>query len=98
KRLVLAIAFGLFALALFIFGKLGGEFIPTLDEGDLATHVIISSGSSLSQEIETTTKAEKILKERFPEVKMVISKIGSAEIPTDPMPMEAADVIVILKD
>src|SRR5690606_1885681 len=53
---------------------------------------------SLSQEIETTTKAEKILKERFPEVKMVISKIGSAEIPTDPMPMEAADVIVILKD
>lgn len=98
KRLVLSIAFGLLALALFVFGKLGGEFIPTLDEGDLATHVIISSGSSLSQEIETTTKAEKILKERFPEVKMVISKIGSAEIPTDPMPMEAADVIIILKD
>ncbi|MDR2223712.1 MAG: CusA/CzcA family heavy metal efflux RND transporter [Flavobacteriaceae bacterium] len=98
KRIVLFIAFALFAFALFIFGRMGGEFIPTLDEGDLATHVIISSGSSLSQEIETTTKAEKILKERFSEVKMVISKIGSAEIPTDPMPMEAADMIVILKE
>ncbi|MDR0229090.1 MAG: CusA/CzcA family heavy metal efflux RND transporter [Flavobacteriaceae bacterium] len=98
KRLVLFIAFGLFTFAVFVFGRMGGEFIPTLDEGDLATHVIISSGSSLSQEIETTTKAEAILKERFPEVKMVISKIGSAEIPTDPMPMEAADMIVILKE
>lgn len=98
KRLVLGIAFGLFAIALFVFGRMGGEFIPTLDEGDLATHVIISSGSSLSQQIETTTKVEKILKERFPEVKMAISKIGSAEIPTDPMPMEAADMIIILKE
>lgn len=98
KRLVLVVAFGLFTLALFVFSRMGGEFIPTLDEGDLATHVIISSGSSLSQEIETTTKAEQLLKERFPEVKMVISKIGSAEIPTDPMPMEAADVIIVLKD
>ena len=98
KRLVLVVAFGLFALALVVFSKMGGEFIPTLDEGDLATHIIISSGSSLSQEIETTTKAEQILMEQFPEVKMVISKIGSAEIPTDPMPMEAADMIIVLKD
>ncbi|MFD0701427.1 CusA/CzcA family heavy metal efflux RND transporter [Myroides pelagicus] len=98
KRLVLLIAFGLFAFAVFVFGRMGGEFIPTLDEGDLATHLIISSGSSLSQQIETTTRAEQILKDRFPEVKMVISKIGSAEIPTDPMPMEAADVIIILKE
>lgn len=98
KRVVLAVSFSLFVGALLLFGKLGGEFIPTLDEGDLATHVIISSGSSLSQEIETTTLAEQILMERFPEVTMVISKIGSAEIPTDPMPMEAADLIVILKD
>lgn len=98
KRFVLVIAFGLFALALVVFSKMGGEFIPTLDEGDLATHIIISSGSSLSQEIETTTKAEQILMENFPEVKMVISKIGSAEIPTDPMPMEAADMIIVLKE
>lgn len=98
KRIVLGISFAMFVGALLLFGRLGGEFIPTLDEGDLATHVIISSGSSLSQEIETTTLAEQILMERFPEVKMVISKIGSAEIPTDPMPMEAADLIVILKE
>ncbi|MGL4584952.1 MAG: efflux RND transporter permease subunit, partial [Flavobacterium sp.] len=98
KRVVLLIAFGLFAFAIFVFGRMGGEFIPTLDEGDLATNLIISSGSSLSQQIETTTRAEQILKERFPEVKMIISKIGSAEIPTDPMPMEAADMIIILKE
>lgn len=98
KRTVLVVAFGLFALALGVFSKMGGEFIPTLDEGDLATHIIISSGSSLSQEIETTTKAEQILLDQFPEVKMVISKIGSAEIPTDPMPMEAADMIIVLKE
>lgn len=98
KRLVLVVAFGLFAFALVVFSRMGGEFIPTLDEGDLATHIIISSGSSLSQEIETTTKAEQILMDQFPEVKMVISKIGSAEIPTDPMPMEAADMIIVLKD
>ena len=60
--------------------------------------MIIASGSSLSQEIESTTKAEKLLKENFPEIKMIVSKIGSAEIPTDPMPMEAADMIIILKD
>lgn len=98
KRLVLASSFLLFGLSIYVFSNMGGEFIPTLDEGDLATHIIISSGSSLSQEIETTTLAEQILKENFPEVKMVISKIGSAEIPTDPMPMEAADLIVVLKD
>jgi cobalt-zinc-cadmium resistance protein CzcA len=81
-----------------IFNSLGGEFIPTLDEGDVATHLIIASGSSLSQEIEATTKAEQILKAKFPEVKMVVAKIGSAEIPTDPMPIEAADLIILLKD
>ena len=81
-----------------VFSNLGGEFIPNLDEGDIATHVIIASGSSLSQEIETTTKAEQILKAQFPEIKMIVSKIGSSEIPTDPMPIEAADVMIILKD
>ncbi len=98
KKTLLLLAFSTLAAALLLFSQLGGEFIPTLDEGDLATHVIISSGSSLSQEIETTTKAEKILKDRFPEIKMVVTKIGSAEIPTDPMPMEAGDMIIILKD
>jgi cobalt-zinc-cadmium resistance protein CzcA len=85
-------------MALLVFNKLGGEFIPTLEEGDIATHVMLPPGSSLDQEIETTLKAEKILKNKFPEIEQVVSKIGSAEIPTDPMPMEVADVMVILKD
>ncbi|MBN9285477.1 MULTISPECIES: CusA/CzcA family heavy metal efflux RND transporter [unclassified Flavobacterium] len=98
KGAIIAVAIGLFAAALFVFNSLGGEFIPTLDEGDIATHLIIASGSSLSQEIEATTKAEQILKAKFPEVKMIVTKIGSAEIPTDPMPIEAGDMIILLKD
>ncbi|WP_322550473.1 CusA/CzcA family heavy metal efflux RND transporter [Flavobacterium psychraquaticum] len=98
KAIILSIAVGLFVIALLVFNSLGGEFIPTLDEGDIATHLIIASGSSLSQEIETTTKAEQILKEKFPEIKMIVTKIGSAEIPTDPMPIEAGDMIILLKD
>jgi len=98
KTLVVSSAIILFVLSLMIFNGLGGEFIPTLEEGDIATHIILPPGSSLSQEILTTTKAEQILKSKFPEVVQVISKIGSAEIPTDPMPMEVADVMIILKD
>ena len=98
KGAIIVVAIGLFAAALFVFNSLGGEFIPTLDEGDIATHLIIASGSSLSQEIEATTKAEQILKAKFPEVKMIVTKIGSAEIPTDPMPIEAGDMIILLKD
>jgi cobalt-zinc-cadmium resistance protein CzcA len=98
KGIIISVFVGIFIIALFIFNSLGGEFIPTLDEGDIATHLIIASGSSLSQEVEATTKAEKILKERFPEIKMIVTKIGSAEIPTDPMPIEAGDMIIILKD
>lgn len=97
KREVLAVTLAFFALSLVLFNTLGGEFIPNLDEGDIATHLIIASGSSLSQEIESTTKAEQILKAKFPEIKMIVSKIGSAEIPTDPMPIEAADVMIVLK-
>ncbi len=98
KALVIGIAISLFIISIVVFRSLGGEFIPTLEEGDIATHVILPPGSSLSQEIKTTTKAEQLLKANFPEVIQVVSKIGSAEIPTDPMPMEVADVIVILKD
>ena len=98
KGIVVSVAVIFLIIAAVIFNSLGGEFIPTLDEGDIATHLIIASGSSLSQEIEATTKAEQILKAKFPEVKMIVTKIGSAEIPTDPMPMEASDMIIILKE
>ena len=78
--------------------NMGGEFIPTLDEGDFAVETRVLQGSSISQTIEAALRAAKILKAEFPEVKEVIGKIGSGEIPTDPMPVEACDLMIILKD
>jgi cobalt-zinc-cadmium resistance protein CzcA len=83
---------------LVIFSYLGAEFIPTLEEGDFAVETRVLTGSSLSQTIEAATRAAKVLKANFPEVKEVIGKIGSSEIPTDPMPVEACDLMIILKD
>ena len=94
---VLATALLLFVGSLFVFNSLGGEFIPELDEGDFAVNYAIRQGSSLPQSIETSTQLEKIAKQ-FPEVKEVVSKIGSSEIPTDPMPIESGDMIMVLKD
>ncbi|ETN95742.1 CusA/CzcA family heavy metal efflux RND transporter [Zhouia amylolytica] len=88
----------IFAFIVFLFSRMGGEFIPQLDEGDIAFHAILKPGSSLSETIETTTKIERIIKADFPEVTSVISRIGVADVPTDPMPMDIADVFVILKD
>jgi len=98
KMIVLTLTAILFGITLLIFNSMGGEFIPTLSEGDIATHIIIPPGSSLEQEIATTTKAEKLLMDNFPEIEQIVSKIGSAEVPTDPMPMEVADAMVIMKD
>lgn len=98
KKAVLAISLGLFVLALVIFQNMGGEFIPTIEEGDLALNATIMTGSSLSQMVKTTTEYEKILKAKFPEIKTIVSKIGSGEIPTDPMPIESGDMIIVLKD
>ena len=98
KKVVLAIAVGLFVLALVVFQNMGGEFIPTIEEGDLAINATIMTGSSLTQMVETTTKYEKILKAKFPEIKTIVTKIGSGEIPTDPMPIESGDLIIVLKD
>ena len=98
KILMISVTVGLFIVALWVFNGLGGEFIPTLSEGDIATHVMIPPGSSLTQEIHSTTMAEQLLLANFPEIEQVVSKIGSAEVPTDPMPMEVADVMVIMKD
>lgn len=86
----------LFAFSLLLFKNLGGEFIPQLQEGDFAFHCILPQGSSLSQSIETSMQASRIIKE-FDEVKMVVGKTGAAEVPTDPMPPEATDLMVILK-
>ncbi|AWK05526.1 CusA/CzcA family heavy metal efflux RND transporter [Flavobacterium crocinum] len=98
KKVVLATAIGLFAFAFIIFQNMGGEFIPTIEEGDLAINATIMTGSSLTQMVETTTKYEQILKAKFPEIKTIVTKIGSGEIPTDPMPIESGDLIIVLKD
>ncbi len=92
-----AIAIGLLTLTIIIFIRMGGEFIPQLDEGDIAFHAILKPGSSLTESIETTTKIERIIKAGFPEAENVISRIGVADVATDPMPMDMADVFVLLK-
>ncbi len=86
-----------FAAALLLFANMGGEFIPTLDEGDFAIETRVLTGSSLSHTVEMAQKASDIIIKNFPEAKEVIGKIGSSEIPTDPMPIEACDLIVMLK-
>ncbi|MEM1135272.1 MAG: CusA/CzcA family heavy metal efflux RND transporter [Bacteroidota bacterium] len=81
-----------------IFLNMGAVFIPTLEEGDLAMQMAIPPGSSLNESIKSATKAETVLLANFPEVKSVVSKIGTAEIPTDPMAIEDADIMIVLKD
>ncbi|HPS49804.1 MAG TPA: CusA/CzcA family heavy metal efflux RND transporter [Bacteroidales bacterium] len=84
-------------VSLWIFTRMGGEFLPTLEEGDLACQMTLTPGTSLSQSIATTTRVEEILTGNFPEVTHVVSKIGSAEIPTDPMAIEDADIMITMK-
>ena len=86
----------LFVLAVGIFSRMGGEFIPQLQEGDFVFECILPPGTSLKQSLETSMQASRLIRE-FDEVKMVIGKTGSAEIPTDPMPLEASDIVIVLK-
>ena len=97
-KVVLSSVIILFISAIITLTFLGGEFIPALEEGDFAVETRVLTGSNLNTTIEATQKAAHILKTQFPEVEKVISKIGSGEVPTDPMPMEAADLMIILKD
>lgn len=90
-------AVALFCVSVVGFKYLGGEFIPSLEEGDFAVEMSMSQGTSLSQMVESCTKAEKLLKKEYPEIKQVVSRIGSAEIPTDPMPVERTDIMIALK-
>lgn len=87
----------LFVLSVFTFSRMGGEFIPTLEEGDLAMQQILPPGSSLSQSIETSKMIQNKLLKEFPEIEDIVANIGSAEIPTDPMPVEIADYVLVMK-
>jgi cobalt-zinc-cadmium resistance protein CzcA len=97
RLLILSSAVGLMGIAFFLFSRMGGEFIPQLDEGDFAVDTRTLTGSSLSETVDATLKAQLILLKQFPEVEQVVGKVGSGEIPTDPMPIEASDLMVILK-
>lgn len=97
KYAVVGISLVWLSFSFYLFSTMGGEFIPTLDEGDLVIQPVIPTGTSLSETIDLTTKMEKILIDNFEEVDQVVSRIGAAEIPTDPMSMEEADVIIKLK-
>ncbi len=96
KTAVVVMALMLLGGSLFIFSRMGGEFVPTLDEGDFVIQPVFKSGTSLSETIALTTRIETILKS-FPEVDQVVSRIGAAEVPTDPMSMEESDIIITLK-
>ena len=96
-RKVLLGAVGLLLFSIVIFTRMGGEFIPTLDEGDFVIQPVLKTGTSLTKTIATTTKIEQIILKNFPEVNQVVSRIGAAEVPTDPMSMEESDIIVKLK-
>jgi cobalt-zinc-cadmium resistance protein CzcA len=95
RVIVVSATVGVFAVAVLLFTRMGGEFIPQLEEGDFAFHCILPQGTSLSQSIETSMQASRLIKS-FPEVKMVVGKTGSAEVPTDPMPPEATDLMIVL--
>lgn len=98
KKALLYTTVSLFLISVFMMTRLGGEFIPQLEEGDFAVETRLITGSNLNKSIEACKMGSKILKDSFPEVEKVVAKIGSGEIPTDPMPMEAADLMVIMKD
>jgi heavy metal efflux system protein len=97
KKTIITVTVVLFAITLFVFSKLGGEFIPTLEEGDYAIEFLLPQGASLSQTTETIMQAQRMIK-KYPEVKMVVGKTGAADVATDPMPIQASDLMVILKD
>jgi cobalt-zinc-cadmium resistance protein CzcA len=96
RKAVITVTVVLFIASIWLFSRMGGEFIPQLREGDYAFHCILPQGTSLSQSVETSMQASRIIRS-FPEVKMVVAKTGSPEVPTDPMPPEASDLIIVLK-
>ena len=97
KKIVVVLSTILLATSVWVFSKMGGEFVPTLDEGDFVIQPVLKTGTSLGKTIEITTRIEQILLDNFPEVDQVVTRIGAAEVPTDPMSMEESDVIIKLK-
>ena len=98
KRWVIGAAIVSLIITGILFSRIGGEFVPTLDEGDFVIQPVLKTGTSLSKTVEMTTKMENILISKFSnEVEQIVSRIGAAEVPTDPMSMEEIDMIIKLK-
>ncbi len=86
-----------FFLSLFVMSRLGGEFIPSLPEGDFAVDTRVLPGSNLKTSTDAVLKSQQVLLKKFPEIEKIVGKTGSSEIPTDPMPIDASDMMIILK-
>lgn len=97
KGIALLAAIVLLIITIFTFTRMGGEFVPKLDEGDIAMQALIRPGSGLDESIRVSEEIENILLNEYPEVKKVLARIGVADIPTDPMPMDIADIFIILE-
>jgi len=97
KVLIILLSIGFLGFAGYIFSQMGGEFVPQLDEGDIAMQAMIRPGSGLSESIDVSGKIETLLLDNFPEVKTAVARIGVADIPTDPMPMDIADMFIVLE-
>ena len=95
---VVSIAIVLVILSLFTATKMGSEFIPNLNEGDIAVQALRAPGTSLTESVRMQSFMEKMLIEEFPEVDTVVARIGTAEVATDAMPPNIADTYVLLKD
>jgi heavy metal efflux system protein len=98
KKSIIVSSLLIFGISIVILMQLGGEFIPELEEGDFAVETRVLTGSNLNTTIAATQQASTLLLQQFPEIEKIVTKIGSGEIPTDPMPIEAADMMIILKD
>lgn len=97
-KVMLVSVISMFVVAILILSTLGGEFIPSLPEGDFAVETRVLPGSNIDTSIDAVSKGSKIILEKFPEVEKVVGKTGSSEVPTDPMPIDATDMMIILKD
>jgi len=97
KWVIFSLALSSLLITAYVFSRMGGEFVPTLDEGDFVIQPVLPTGTSLSRTVELTTRMENILIDEFPEVDQIVCRIGAAEVPTDPMSMEEIDMIITLK-
>lgn len=98
RKAVVSASLVLLVGSIILFGALGGEFIPQLDEGDIAIDLRMPTGTSLTETIQASLKAERALLKNFPEIRQIVGRIGASEVPTDPMPVEMTDQMINLKD